>query len=67
MKLLQLELPDRIAEKLQPLVDGGWFRNPGEAARLAGADFRRSHRLELLERQQREDIAWALGQKAGSD
>ncbi len=64
MKTLQVELPDKVAEGLQALVKGGWFRDEAEAVRAAVGDFMRAHRLELLEKQQREDIAWALRQKA---
>ena len=64
MKLLQVELPDKVADGLHALVEGGWFRDEEEAVRAALGDFVRSHRFELLEKQQREDIAWALRHKA---
>lgn len=64
MKVLQVELPDKVAEGLHALVKGGWFRDEEEAVRAALGQFVRIHRFELLERQQREDIAWALRQKA---
>ena len=63
MKSLQVELPDRLAAELQALVQGGWFQSEGEVVRAALTEFLRRHRLELLEKQQREDIAWALEQK----
>jgi len=44
-------------------VREGWFRNEAEAVRLALLEFVRRHRLELMERFQREDIAWAIKQK----
>jgi len=47
-------------------VKAGWFRTEEEAVRLALLEFVRRHRVELLERFQREDIAWALRQKKAS-
>jgi Arc/MetJ-type ribon-helix-helix transcriptional regulator len=62
MKVMQIEVLDQLAEEMDNLVKAGWFTSEGELARLALADFRR-HRFELLERFQREDIAWALQHK----
>jgi len=63
MKSVTVELPDRLAQELDAMVDAGWFSNPGEAVRLALLEFLRRHRLELAERFQRDDIAWALQEK----
>ncbi len=63
MKSLQVELPDKLAEELDLLVRTGWFQDKQEAIRLALVEFVRRHRAELLERFQRDDIAWALRQK----
>lgn len=63
MKSLQMELPDKIAGALDNLVQAGWFRNEEEAVRAAVTEFLRRHRVDLIEKQQREDIAWALGHK----
>jgi Arc/MetJ-type ribon-helix-helix transcriptional regulator len=63
MKLLQLEVPDQLAAELDELIKKGWFQSPGEVVRFALLEFLRFHRFELTERFQREDIAWALGQK----
>jgi len=63
MKSLQIELPDKLAGELDTLVQAGWFRSEDELIRLALTEFVRRHRFELLERFQREDIAWALRQK----
>jgi Arc/MetJ-type ribon-helix-helix transcriptional regulator len=60
MKSLQIELPDKLAQELDAMVREGWVKNEAEAVRLALLDFIRHHRLELLERYQREDIAWAI-------
>lgn len=64
MKTISVELPDRAAEEIDQLVRAGWFASESEAVRAAVLDFVRRNRVELLERFQREDIAWALGQKA---
>ncbi|MBM4035008.1 MAG: CopG family transcriptional regulator [Planctomycetes bacterium] len=63
MKSLQMELPDKIAGALDTLVQAGWFHSEEEAVRAAIADFIRRHRFDLIEKQQREDIAWALRHK----
>lgn len=63
MKVVRLELPDKLAEELNLLVESGWFKSEEEAIRLALVEFVRRHRAELLERFQREDIAWALKQR----
>jgi len=64
MKTISVELPDRAAEEIDQLVRAGWFASESEAVRAAVLDFVRRNRIELLDRFQREDIAWALGQKA---
>jgi Arc/MetJ-type ribon-helix-helix transcriptional regulator len=64
MKTISVELPDRAAAELDQLVRAGWFASESEAVRAAVLDFVRRNRVELLERFQREDIAWALEQKA---
>jgi Arc/MetJ-type ribon-helix-helix transcriptional regulator len=63
MKSIHVELPDKLAQELNAMVKTGWFNNEEEVVRLALVEFVRHHRLELLERFQREDIAWALKQK----
>ncbi len=64
MKLVQVELPDKLAAELETLVKAGWFQSKDEVVRIALIEFIQRHRFELLERFQREDIAWALQQKA---
>ena len=66
MKSLQIELPDKLAGKVEALVQTGWFRSEDELVRFALAEFVHRHRFESLERFQREDIAWALQQKGTS-
>jgi Arc/MetJ-type ribon-helix-helix transcriptional regulator len=64
MKLIQIEVSDHVAKELDAMVQAGWFRTEDEAIRLALLEFVRRNRLELLERFQREDIAWAMQQKS---
>lgn len=66
MKSMQIELPDKLAQELDAMVKAGWFRNEAEVVRWALLEFVRRHRLELLERFQQEDIAWALKQKGAT-
>ncbi len=63
MKVIQVELPDKITTELEALVKDGWFADETEIIRLAVMEFMRRDRLTLLEQFQREDIAWALKQK----
>ena len=63
MKTLKIEVPDRLAEEIEGLVQAGWFANEAEIVRLAIADFVRRHPFELQEKLQREDIRWATGLK----
>ena len=67
MKPVQLELPDTLAAEVEALVQSGWFRSQDELVRLALAEFIQRHRFELLERFQREDIAWALRQSKATE
>jgi len=64
MKTLRVELPDDLVAHLEYVVEQGWFTGESEVIRLAVAEFLKSHRYALLEQHQREDIAWALQQKA---
>jgi Arc/MetJ-type ribon-helix-helix transcriptional regulator len=63
MKMLKLEVPDRVAETMEELVRAGWFMDESEIVRQALAEFVHRHRLQLQEEFQREDIRWALGLK----
>lgn len=67
MKCINIELPDKLAQELDAMIQAGWFSNEAEVVRLALLEFVRRHRLELLERFQREDIAWALKQKGATE
>jgi Arc/MetJ-type ribon-helix-helix transcriptional regulator len=64
MKSVQVELPDKVAAKLDTLVQEGWFQSEGEVLRVALVEFIKRHRFELIEQFQLEDIDWALQQKA---
>ena len=63
MKSIKVELPQNLARELNAMVKAGWFNDEAEAMRSALREFVRRNRPELLERFQREDIAWALKQK----
>jgi Arc/MetJ-type ribon-helix-helix transcriptional regulator len=63
MKSIQIELPEKLAQELDTLVQQGWFRSEEEVIRFALLEFLRRYRLELLKQFQRDDIAWALRQK----
>lgn len=63
MKIMQIDVPDQLAKEMEALVKAGWFSSEAEIARLALVEFIRRYRFELLERFQREDIAWAIRQK----
>jgi Arc/MetJ-type ribon-helix-helix transcriptional regulator len=59
----QVELPDKLAEVLDTLVQQGWFRSEAKILRFALLEFLRRQHLALHEQFQRDDIAWALRQK----
>jgi Arc/MetJ-type ribon-helix-helix transcriptional regulator len=63
MKSIQIELPDKLVEAVDMLIQQGWFHSEEEVLRFALLEFLRRQRLELHERFQRDDIAWALRQK----
>ncbi|HEX8220254.1 MAG TPA: CopG family transcriptional regulator [Chloroflexia bacterium] len=63
MKTIQIELPDMVDNELDVMVQAGWFRSKDEAIRLALVEFVRRNQLELQERFQLDDIAWALQKK----
>ncbi len=67
MKCINIELPDKLAQELDAMIQAGWFSNEAEVVRSALLEFVRRHRLELLQRFQQEDIAWALKQKGTTE
>lgn len=64
MKTIQVELPDKVDNELDAMVQAGWFHSKDEIVRQALIEFVRRNQLELQERFQHEDIAWALQQKS---
>jgi Arc/MetJ-type ribon-helix-helix transcriptional regulator len=66
VKRLEVELPDQLAGELEAAVKAGWFASESEVVRMALHEFVRRHRFELIERFQRDDIAWALRQRPAS-
>lgn len=65
MKTLQVELPDQMAREVDQAVEAGVFENAAEVVRVALREFISRRRYELMERQQLDDIAWALREKSG--
>ena len=60
MNSISLELPDQLTADVDKAVAAGWFADRQEAIRQAIREFISSRRLELQERQQLDDITWAL-------
>lgn len=63
MKTVQVELNDKLAEKLDSLLQDGFFNTEEEAIRFALIRFVESREPVLAEHFQREDIAWAIRHK----
>jgi len=59
MQTLTLELPERLTEEINALVDNGWFVDENELIRTALWEFVRRNRFVPAEQFQRADIAWA--------
>jgi putative addiction module CopG family antidote len=66
MKTLQVELPDQMAHEIADAVEAGKFENATEVVRAALREFISHRRFELMERQQLDDIAWALNEKSAA-
>ncbi len=60
MNAISLDLPDQLTADVDQAVAAGWFADRQEAICQAVREFLNSRRLELQERQQLDDIAWAL-------
>lgn len=60
MKTLQVEVTDELAIQIDQVLKEGWFNSREEIVRLALREYLDRQRLELTERFQREDIAWAV-------
>jgi Arc/MetJ-type ribon-helix-helix transcriptional regulator len=63
MKTLQVELPDQMAREVEQAVKTGVFENTAEVVRVALREFISRRCFELMERQQLDDVAWALREK----
>ncbi len=60
MNAISLELPEQLTADVDKAVAAGWFADRQEVIREAVREFVNSRSLELQERQQLDDIAWAL-------
>jgi len=60
MTTLTLELPEALSAELDAAVQSGWFESQAEAVRAAVRDLMSRRKLDLLEKQQLDDIEWAL-------
>jgi Arc/MetJ-type ribon-helix-helix transcriptional regulator len=63
VKTIAVELPDRVTEEIDLLVQNGWFADEAEIMRMALWEFVHRNRFALMEQFQRADIAWALQQR----
>lgn len=59
-RTLVTEVPSRVFEELQSLVEAGWFASLDEAVADALRRFVDSHRAELMSSFVREDVEWGL-------
>lgn len=63
-KTIQAELPARLVEDAQALVDNGWAGSVNELIADALRRYLESHRDEISEHFIREDVEWGLRGKA---
>ena len=54
------EVPARLVAEIRQLIEAGWFGSLDEVVVDALRRFVESHRVELMERFIREDVAWGL-------
>ncbi|MDP2171185.1 MAG: hypothetical protein Q8J96_12260 [Rhodocyclaceae bacterium] len=59
-KTIQAELPERLMEDAQTLVDNGWAGSVNELLAEALRRYLESHRDDLAERFIRDDVEWGL-------
>lgn len=59
-KTIQAELPERLMQDAQALVDTGWVGSVNELVAEALRRYLESHRDDLSERFVREDVEWGL-------
>ena len=62
VKMIEVDLPERLTAELDVLVKDGWFVDESEIVRMALWEFVQRNRFNLTEHFQSEDIAWALQQ-----
>jgi len=60
MKIVKVDLPEKLALEIENYVKGGWFNDESEVVRAALQEFISHHRLELIEKFMKQDIEWAL-------
>ena len=60
MKMLSIEYPDWLVERLEQLSREGWVAGPQKAAVEALRRFVDSDRPELMEAQIKADVQWGL-------
>lgn len=63
MVTINVEIPDRLNAELEELIRDGFFRDQSEILRFAALDYVKRRKLEVIEQQQRDDVAWALAQR----
>ncbi len=61
MSTLTLETPGELANGLERVVKSGWFVDENDAVRAALRELLADQRFATAERQQLDDIEWALG------
>jgi Arc/MetJ-type ribon-helix-helix transcriptional regulator len=59
MKTISVKVPDQVASEAKSFVKAGCFDSESDVFLAAIADFLRRNRIELVERFERQDIAWA--------
>jgi len=57
---VRTDIPVRLYNEMQILVEAGWFRDVDELMLDALRRFLDSHRSELMERFVRQDVEWGL-------
>jgi Arc/MetJ-type ribon-helix-helix transcriptional regulator len=57
---IQTNIPVRLYNEMQILVEAGWFRDVDEVMLDALRRFLDSHRTELMDRFVRKDVEWGL-------
>ncbi len=57
---VQADVPSRVLNEIQSLVDAGWFLSVDEVVTAALRKFIESHSSSLMQDFVREDIEWGL-------